>query len=215
MENTAYNIAEVLLSIKAIALNAKKPFRYASGILSPIYCDNRLVMSYPIARAKIIDAFVNAIKENNIQYDVICGIATAGIPHAAFLADKLNKPMIYVRSEAKDHGKENLVEGKLLPGQKVLIIEDHISTGGSSLKAIAGVRFQGGIVDVCLAVSTYEMKKAEQGFIDAKCKLITMTNFTSIIEQAAHKKYITPEEKNIALDWKSDTVAWGKKHGFE
>src|SRR5262245_52524696 len=117
-------IAQLLLEIKAVALNVKQPFRFASGILSPIYCDNRLIISYPEKRKIIIDAFLQIIKEKNLNYDVVAGTATAGIPHAAWIAERLNKPMIYVRSKAKEHGKKNLVEGLLQKGQKVLVVED-------------------------------------------------------------------------------------------
>ncbi len=215
MKEMKEEIALKLLDIKAVSLSPGKPFRYASGILSPIYCDNRMTMSYPDVRTAIRNAFIRLIEEEKITYDVIGGIATAGIPHAMLVAQKLEAPMIYIRSEPKGHGKENLVEGKLENGQKVLVIEDLISTGGSSLKAIEGVRQQGGVVEYCLAISTYQMKKAEDAFKAAGVKLITITDFTSIIEAAARTGYIKPEEKEMVMDWKSDPQGWGQRQGLE
>jgi orotate phosphoribosyltransferase len=215
MNNISKKIAKLLLEINAITLSPKEPYRYTSGILSPIYCDNRLTISYPEKREIIRDAFIQKIKKHNIEFDVICGTATAGIPHASFLAQKLKKPMVYVRSKSKEHGKENLVEGKLEKAKKVLVIEDHISTGGSSISAVKGVRDQGGIVEYCLAITTYEMKKAEQRFQDTECELITITDFSTIIEIAAENNYIKKDEKDMILDWNKNPEKWGKKHGFE
>jgi len=147
------DVAKILLEIKAVTLNAEKPYRYASGIFSPIYCDNRLLISDVAKREKIIDYFVQTIKDNKLQFDVVAGVATAGIPHASWIADKLKKPMVYVRSSAKEHGKHNQIEGRLEKGQKVLIVEDLISTGGSTLDAVSAVRDAGGVVTHSLAIS--------------------------------------------------------------
>jgi len=140
MNEIAKNVAEILLEINAVTLNPKKPFRYASGILSPIYCDNRLIMSYPEKRRSIIEYLKILVEEKNLNFDVVAGTAIAGIPHAAWLAELLNKPMIYIRNKSKEHGKENLVEGKLDEDQNVLVVEDLVSTGGSSFGAVQGIR---------------------------------------------------------------------------
>lgn len=212
---TAKKVAEILLSIKAVTLSLKKPYRYASGILSPIYCDNRLLMSYPKERIQIRDFYVQTMKEHALTYDIVGGTATAGIPHAAWVADALKKPMIYVRAQPKDHGKENLVEGKLEGGQTVLVIEDLVSTGGSSVGAVKGIRDQGGIVNHCIAIFTYEMEKAKKQFADGNCTLFALSNFSTLIGVAQEMNHITPEEKRIALEWNKDPSGWGKKMGFE
>ena len=206
-------VAKILLEIKAVTLNSNKPYRYTSGILSPIYCDNRLLMAYPEKRKKIIGFFIEKIKENNIEFDVIAGTAIAGIPHAAWLADKLNKPMIYVRAKTKEHGKENLIEGRLEKGQRVLVIEDLVSTGDSSVNAVESVKKEGGIVDHCLAIFTYDMEKAKERFENANCKLLTLTNFITLVSVAVENDYINKKEQEIILQWNKDSENWGHKFG--
>ena len=206
--------ASILLEIQAVKLNPAEPFTYASGIKSPIYCDNRMILSFPDKRAKIISFFLEVIKQNNLQFDIVCGIATAGIPHAALIAEKLGKPMIYARSEAKDHGRKNQIEGKLERGQKVLMVEDLISTGGSSINAVNAVREAGGIVENCVAIFTYEMEKAKKAFSDSAtgCKLSTLSNFSALVETAAESGYITAEQKEIILEWNKNPEEWYGKH---
>jgi len=201
-------VAEILLKVKAITLNPNKPYRFVSGILSPIYCDNRLLMSYPNERKKIVDFFIKIIKENKLKFDLVGGIATSGICWAAWISEKLNKPMIYIRSKTKEHGKENLVEGKLEKGQKVLVVEDLVSTGGSSLRAVNAVREQGGIVKDCVAIFTYEMKKAINGFKDDKCNLFALSDFTTLIEVATKENYIKEEDKEKVLEWNKNPGEW-------
>jgi orotate phosphoribosyltransferase len=215
MSEIAKDVAKILLEIKAVTLSPQKPYRYASGILSPIYCDNRLVMSYPDKRAKIIDCFAKVVKERKLDFDIVAGIASSGIPHAAWLAEKLGKPMIYIRKEAKDHGKENLIEGRLESGQKVIIVEDLISTGGSSIAGVETVRSQGGVVEHCLAIFTYEMAKAKDAFRTANCELIPLSDFTSLIKVAGAMKYISDEDAVKVLEWNKDPPNWGRKMGFE
>lgn len=207
-------IARILLSLKAVSLSPKKPFTFASGIKSPIYCDNRLLISYPKERMLIRDAFLTAIQEHAKDVDVIAGTATAGIPHAAWIADKLQKPMIYIRSSAKQHGKENLIEGKMSQGQKVAVIEDLISTGGSSIAAVKNVKEAGGKVEYCFAIFTYQFPKAAKAFHDEHCKLITLSDFQTLVEEATLLQYITQEEKKMVLEWNAAPEEWGKKHGF-
>ncbi|MBN1156484.1 orotate phosphoribosyltransferase [Candidatus Woesearchaeota archaeon] len=211
--DTAETVAKILLEINAVTLNYQKPYRYASGILSPIYCDNRLLMSYPEKRKKIIEFFAEAVK--NIQLEIICGTESAGIPHAAWLSEKLNKPMIFVRKKAKGYGKENLIEGKLEKGQKVVVIEDLISTGGSSVAAVQGVRDQGGTVEYCIAIFTYEMEKAKKLFEESNCKLITLSNFSTLVSVAEKMGKITEEEKKKILEWNKNPSEWGRLMGFE
>lgn len=212
---TPTDIAKILLEIKAVALNVKTPYRYTSGILSPIYCDNRLIISYPEKRKQVIDGFVNLIKESGLEFDVVGGTATAGIPHAAWIADRLNVPMVYIRDKAKGHGKKNQIEGKLEAGQKVLVIEDLISTGGSSVRAGLATREAGGVVTDCVAIFTYQMETAKKQFEEAGINLHTLSNFAALMDVAAQEGYITEEEKGIALEWNKDPQGWGKKMGFE
>ncbi|MFA4853662.1 MAG: orotate phosphoribosyltransferase, partial [Bacteroidales bacterium] len=149
------NIPQILLSQNAVSLSPQKPFRYTSGILSPIYCDNRTLLTDPKSRSAIVEHFVELIKKRELQFDVLCGVATGAIAWGVLVAERLEKPFIYVRSEKKEHGKGQAVEGKLQEGQHTLIIEDLISTGGSSIKAIENVREAGGIVTDCVAIFSY------------------------------------------------------------
>jgi orotate phosphoribosyltransferase len=215
MNSIAKDIAKILLGIGAITLSPSKPYRFVSGIFSPIYCDNRLLMSYPEKREKIIDYFVEVIRERNLDFDVVGGIASSGIPHAAWLAERLGKPMIYVRKKTKEHGKENLIEGKLERNQKVVIVEDLISTGSSSVNGVEAVRDQGGVVEYCLAILTYEMEKAKENFRNANCELIALGDFTTLIEVASEKNYIKPGDKQKTLEWNKDPENWGRKMGFK
>lgn len=208
-------VAKLLLDIKAVALNAKEPYRYTSGILSPIYCDNRLIMSFPQKRRQIINTFLELIEEKGYEFDVIAGVATGAITYAAWLAEKLDVPMIYIRGKAKGHGKQNQIEGKLEKGQKVLVIEDLISTGGSSASACAAVRQAGGEVTNCLAIFSYQMQSAKENFKDIEVELTTLTEFSTLVETASELGYITAEEKEKVLAWNQDPQEWGKKMGYE
>ncbi len=216
MENTTEKkVAEILLSIKAVTLNLTKGYTWVSGIIAPIYCDNRMTISFPKERQKIVDYFIQTIKENNIEFDTLAGTATAGIPWAAFLAEKLEKPMIYVRSKQKGHGKGNQIEGVLKPGQKVLVIEDLISTGGSSILAVESVRGAGGDVVGCLAIFTYLFPESKEKFNNANCPLYVLSNFDSLIDVAEEQNFLTSEEKKAALSWNKDKTGWAKKVGLE
>ncbi|MEK6854129.1 MAG: orotate phosphoribosyltransferase, partial [Nanoarchaeota archaeon] len=184
---TEAKVAELLLRAGAIILRPQQPFKFASGILSPIYCDNRLLLSKPPERKAITNFYVKKIKKDALEADVIAGIATASIPWAALVAENIKKPMIYIRKEQKDHGRENLIEGGLEPGQKVLVIEDLVSTGGTSLASVAAARKEGAVVESCLAIFTYEMEIAKKGFEEANCQLLTLSNFTILVKVAAKK----------------------------
>lgn len=208
-------IAEILLRIGAVTLRPNKPFRYASGILSPIYTDNRLLMGYPKERKRIIKAMRDVIKENNIKAEFISGTAVGAIPHAAWLADLMKIPMVYVRSEKKEHGKENLVEGFIKQGAKVVNVEDLISTGGSALATIEALRNAGFIANDCVAIFTYEMKKASENFKNAGISFYPLTTFSTVVKVAKEKGYLSEKEVLIAKEWNADPENWGKRFGFE
>lgn len=203
-------VAEILLRIKAVTLSPDKPYKYTSGILSPIYCDNRLLMSYPEERIKIRDFFIETIKEKNIDFDTIAGIPTSGIPHAAWLADKLKKPMIYIRDKAKEHGNKSLIVGKLEKGQKVLVIEDVFSTGSSSSSVIKVIRDAGCIIEYCLAIFSYELKQIKENFDKLNCKPTALSNLLTLIDVAVKNNYLKEEDKEKVLEWIKNPEKWGK-----
>ncbi|MBI5392998.1 orotate phosphoribosyltransferase [Candidatus Woesearchaeota archaeon] len=214
-EDITEKVAEILLDTKAVIVNAEKPYKYASGILSPIYCDNRIVLSYPDKRKMVVESFLALIEREDIQYDVIAGVATAGIPWAAMIANKLDKPLIYVRTEKKEHGKQNAIEGNLEIGQRVLVVEDLISTGGSSLQAVQHIRNAQGIVDHCVAVMNYEFEESRNRFNENGCTLLTLTNFSVLSKIVLDKKYIDQAAYDKVKEWNLMPKEWGKKHGFE
>ncbi len=202
-------LAQKLLEIEAIKLNPDSPFTWASGILSPIYCDNRIVLSFPKVRNTVKNFLAEISAE--FEFDVIAGVATAGIAHGALLADALDKPFIYVRDKKKGHGRQNLIEGRLDPNSKVLMVEDLISTGGSSLKAVEGVRSAGGEVVAVLALFTYGFQIAEDAFRNAGCEFRTLSNYDSMLEIALEKGYIKTEEKQLLAEWRKNPQEWGKQ----
>ena len=205
--NRATEIAKILLSIKAVTLNFQRPYRYSSGLSSPIYCDNRLIISYPEKRKIAINALLHLIKENNLQFDVIAGAETAGIPHAAWIADRLNVPMVYVRDKAKNHGKQNQIEGRLKQGQKVLVVEDLVSVGKSAIAASLVLR-QFATVKDCITIFSYQLSKAQQNFAEAKLNYYTLSDFKTLIKVAITEGYITEEEKQKALAWNNNPENW-------
>ncbi|MFZ1704272.1 MAG: orotate phosphoribosyltransferase [Saprospiraceae bacterium] len=203
-------VARNLLQIKAIKLNPQNPFTWASGMRSPIYCDNRLSLSYPDVRNLVIRGFVEVSKKfESIQ--AICGVATAGIPHGALLADRLNLPFAYVRSSAKSHGRQNQIEGELSPGSKVIVIEDLISTGGSSLEAVQVLRQSGMEVLGVLAIFDYGFDKAFDNFKNAQCPYQSLSNYDALLEEALAIQYISSEEKDILASWRKDPEQWFNK----
>jgi len=201
-------IAEILLKIKAVTLRTNPPYKWVSGILAPIYTDNRLLMSYPKERDFIIDSFLKIIKEKDLNPDVIVGIATSGIPWASWIADKLNLPMIYIRKKQKDYGRENLIEGKFEKGKKVIIIEDLISTGGSSINGVKVVKQAGGVILANLTIFTYELEKAKQNFEKENVELISLSNFTTLVNVAVKEKYLSKEEEEKVLEWSKNPEKW-------
>ncbi|MEX2028547.1 MAG: orotate phosphoribosyltransferase [Candidatus Curtissbacteria bacterium] len=207
-------VAKILFRIGSVIFRTRQPFRYSSGILSPIYTDNRLIISYPKERKVIIDMLAREIKKIGIP-DVIAGTATAGIPHAAFLAQKLNLPMIYVRSEKKNHGKGNQIEGKIAKGQKAIVVEDLISTGNSSLAVVKSLRRAGVKVTDAVAIFTYGLKEAETNFKSSKVKLHTLTDIDHSTAAALSEGFLKDEQVDAIRAWAKDPKGWGKEMGFE
>jgi orotate phosphoribosyltransferase len=207
-EDAALNIAEFLLQIKAIKLQPDAPFTWASGWKSPIYCDNRVTLSYPKVRTYIRQEFVEAILNEFGKPDVIAGVATGGIAPGALIAQEMGLPFVYVRSEAKKHGMTNMIEGIVEKGQSVVIIEDLVSTGGSSLKAVEALRGVGCEVKGMAAIFTYGFKVAKDNFKKAKCKLITLSNYEILIKQALQSRYITDKDLQSLKKWSENPAEW-------
>lgn len=215
MNNIAETVAKILLELNAVTLRPKQPFRYASGILSPVYTDCRVLMAYPNKRRLIRDYYIDQIQKSGVSFNIVAGTATAGIPHAAWIADKLNLPMVYVRGKAKDHGKENMMEGIIQKGQKAVVIEDLISTGESAINSVSAIRAAGGDICCVFSIITYGLKKAEQNFKENDLKLYSLTTFGDVVKKAQELNYINKEDIETILDWTSDPTTWGKKMGFE
>ena len=197
-------IAKHLLDIEAVALRPNDYFTWTSGIKSPIYCDNRITMSYPKIRREIAVGMSKVIKEKFPEVEVVAGTATAGIPHAAWVSEVLDLPMIYVRDSAKKHGKTNQIEGRLLEGQKVVIIEDLISTGLSSLKVAKALEEAGAKVLGVVAIFSYELKKAQDAFATDNVEYYTLTNYNFLIEEAVASNYIKQEDVEKLLEWRNN-----------
>lgn len=210
MENIAKSIAAYLLQIKAIKLQPSNPFTWASGWQSPIYCDNRKTLSFPRVRQAIRDAFTERLKELYPDAGVIAGVATGAIAHGVLVAEELGLPFIYVRSGAKGHGLGNRIEGYYEKGQKVVVIEDLISTGGSSLTAVSALRESGCNVLGMLAIFTYGFKKAEDNFRDNDCSLSTLSDYNSLVEKAVETGYVTDADLDTLGQWRQDPSNWGK-----
>lgn len=208
MRTVAENIAKDLLKIEAVFLSPDEPFTWASGIKSPIYCDNRITMSYPEVRREIAKGLAEEIKANYPDVEVIAGTATAGIPHAAWVAELLDLPMVYIRSKAKDHGKGNQIEGRITEGQKMVVIEDLISTGGSVLEAAEAAKREGADVLGVAAIFTYELDKGVEKFKAADMPLLTLTNYSTLIEIALQEKYINEQQLTLLKEWRKDPENW-------
>ncbi|MCU0360522.1 MAG: orotate phosphoribosyltransferase [Bacteroidia bacterium] len=209
-DDPAHKIAEFLLQIKAVKLEPEHPFTWASGLKSPIYCDNRKTLSYPKIRTYIRQQFVESIQEHYGKPDVIAGVATGGIALGALVAQEMGLPFVYVRSEAKKHGLTNMIEGELESRQSVVVIEDLVSTGGSSLKAVAALREAGCVVKGMVAIFTYEFEEAEANFKKAKCELRTLSNYSNLIETAVEKEYIAKKDVESLKQWKLNPQGWAQ-----
>ena len=207
-QETSMALASFLLQIKAIKLNPANPFTWASGLKSPIYCDNRVTLSYPQVRTFIREGFVKMCLDKFGKPDVIAGVATGGIPQGALVAQELGLPFVYVRSEKKSHGMNNQIEGIINSGQSVVIIEDLVSTGKSSLNAVEALREKGAVIKGMLAIFTYGMDVAAENFKNNKCELFSLTNYNALVQKAAEENYIREEDLASLLEWKSNPQAW-------
>lgn len=206
--NTETRIAKHLLEVKAVTLSPNEPYTWASGIKSPIYCDNRITLSYPIVRKDITLALVELIRKQYPSVEVIAGTATAGIPQACWVADVMNLPMVYIRSKAKDHGKGNQIEGVIHQGQKMVIIEDLISTGGSVLDACDAAKNEGAVVLGVAAIFTYQLLKGLSNFADKQIELHTLSNYSSLLQVAQEIGYIKPNELESLNQWRKNPNEW-------
>jgi orotate phosphoribosyltransferase len=208
--NTIHQLtAEKLLKIKAVKLQPSNPFTWASGWKSPIYCDNRKLMSYPSIRNFIKIQFARIILEKYPQVDAIAGVATGAIAPGALVADLLGLPFVYIRSTPKDHGLENLIEGDLKPNQKVVVVEDLVSTGGSSLKAVEAIRRDGSDVLGMVAIFTYGFPIAQKSMKEARVELTTLCDYDAILDEALRTDYIDQAELKILQDWRKEPEKWG------
>lgn len=210
MKSLEKAVAEKLLKIKAVKLQPNNPFTWASGWFSPIYCDNRKTLSYSKVRTFIKVELTRTILELYPDVEVIAGVATGAIAQAAMVADELGLPFVYVRSSPKDHGLENLIEGDLRPRQKVVVIEDLISTGGSSLKAVEAIRKDGSEVLGMVAIFTYSLPVAEEKFRNAKVKLNTLCNYEAVLMEALATNYISEDDMKTLKEWRENPSVWRK-----
>jgi orotate phosphoribosyltransferase len=205
---TARKIASKLLEIGAIKLNYKNPFTWSSGWKSPVYCDNRLALSYPEIRSFVKESLAEAIRKNYPQAECIAGVATAGIPQGALVADALGLPFVYVRPKPKEHGMGNLIEGKIDAGKKAVLVEDLISTGGSSLKAAQAMQEAGFRVIGMVAIFTYGFDVADKSFTQANIPLVCLSDFNYLLEEALDKKYIDGDQLAHVKSWRVDPGNW-------
>ena len=210
-KESALKVAEFLLKIKAVELKPDQPFTWASGLKSPIYCDNRKTLSYPQIRTFLRQQFVETIDHHFGKPDVIAGVATGGIALGALVAQEMGLPFVYVRSEAKKHGLGNQIEGVLESGQSVVVIEDLISTGGSSLNAVAALREGGAKVKGMVAIFTYGFDKAKENFKTSKCKLYTLTDYETLVKKALSEHYVNDSQLAELKKWRQHPEEWGKR----
>ncbi|MDP3453232.1 MAG: orotate phosphoribosyltransferase [Bacteroidales bacterium] len=210
MESTEKIIAKQLLDIKAVMLNVEKPYTWASGWKSPIYCDNRRILSYPKARGVVYKSLVRLIEKHYVNVDVIAGVATGAIAWGVLIAEALNKPFVYVRPKPKDHGTASQVEGELPKGANVVVVEDLISTGGSSLSAVEALNREGANVLGMVAIFSYNFDKSRRAFEYANLELRTLTNYETLINQAVACNYIEDKDLATLQDWRYQPEVWGK-----
>jgi orotate phosphoribosyltransferase len=208
--NSAHKVAEFLLQIKAVTLSVDEPYTWASGWKSPIYCDNRRTLSYPRIRTFIRQEIVKTIDENFGRPDVIAGVATGGIAQAALVAQELGLPLVYVRPKAKGHGKQNQIEGNIETGQSVIVIEDLVSTGNSSLIAVDALREAGCIVKGMVAIFSYGFDTARKNFLEHKCPLVTLSDYNAILDKAIESNYIKSSDLESLQTWRENPSEWGQ-----
>jgi orotate phosphoribosyltransferase len=214
-QNTNYSqqVAASLLEIGAVGFKPENPITFKSGIISPVYVDNRKFPYFPKHWSKVISGFEQLIQEKNLEFDVIAGIETAGIPHSAALGYKLQEPSVFVRKKIKDHGTKSRVEGGSVENKKILLIEDLVTTGSSSLAGVSALRSESAIVTDCLAIITYDFPEAKENFHAENVTLHTLTTFTLVLETAIKENILTVEQKEIVADWFSDPHGWATRHG--
>lgn len=206
--NTAQTVAQKLLEIEAVMLNVAQPFTWTSGIKSPIYCDNRRVLSYPEARNLVKESLATVAQAAFAEFDMVAGVATAGVPHGALVADILGLPYIYVRDKSKGHGLRNLIEGHVKGGERVLVVEDLISTGGSSIKAVEAIRERGCEVVGVVAIFDYGFDKSRDAFAAADCPYATLSNYHVLIEEAVAMNYVQASDVATLQEWRKAPEAW-------
>lgn len=211
MPEIKHQVARYLLQSKAIILEPAKPFTWASGWRSPIYCDNRITLSYPEIRDYIRQSFIRLIGERYPGAELIAGVATGAIAQGALVADGMNLPFVYVRSSAKEHGRKNLVEGRVLPGQKTVVVEDLVSTGGSSLKAVEALRGAGAEVLGMVAIFSYGFREAADHFRGARIELTTLTDYPTLSEVALRTGDISEDQVEMLEEWRKNPATWGKE----
>ncbi len=210
-DETAIKIADFLMQIKAIKVSVAEPFTWASGLKSPIYCDNRVSLSHPKIRTYIRQQLAKAVEDHFGKPDVIAGVATGAIAQGALVAEALGLPFVYVRSAPKGHGLGNLVEGEVKPGQSVIVIEDLVSTGSSSLKAVDALREAGCEVKGMVAIFSYGFKTATDNFKKHKCRLVTLSNYETVIQQAIQHNYVTDKDLKTLKAWRDHPEDWSKE----
>lgn len=210
----AHKIADRLLEIQAVKLNPLQAFTWASGLRSPIYCDNRKILSYPEIRSELIDGFID-LSQQFKDYQAIAGVATAGIAWGALLADRLGLPFCYIRSKPKEHGLKNLIEGYLAPESRVLVVEDLISTGGSSIEACDALRAEGHPIVAVVAIFQYEFEVAGQKFLEKSLKFESLSRFSALLERALLHKLINPNEYENLKSWNQDPAEWSRKYQLQ
>lgn len=215
LEKNKIEVAKALLSIDAVGFRPENPIKFKSGIISPVYVDNRLLTSNPDQWKTVINGFCELIKEKKLNFDVIAGIESAGISHSAVLGYLQNKPMVYIKKEVKGHGTKKRIEGGKVEGKKVLLLEDLVSTGGSSLSGVNVLREEGAQVDDCVVIVSYGFKEAEDSFEKAKVNLYTLTSFPVILEEAIAMGKLTDKEAELIRDWSADPHGWAERHGFD
>ena len=215
LENIARKVAGALLKIEAVGFTPDNPRVFKSGIISPVYVDNRLLTSHPNEWEEIMNGFQELIKEKKLDFEAIAGIESAGISHSAVLGYVLKEPMVYIKKEVKGHGTKKRIEGGKVTGKKVLLLEDLVSTGGSSLSGVSALREEGAKVDDCVVIVSYDLTEARENFEKSGVNLHKLTTFPIILQEAIEMKIITEDEKKIIEDWYTDPWGLGKKHGFD
>lgn len=214
MQSTPDEVAKVLLEIGAVVFTPKQPVTFKSGIVSPIYVDNRILPYHPQQWQKIISGFVKLIEAHNIRLDVIAGIEAAGIPHSAVLGYVTQRPSVFVRKAAKEHGQKRQIEGGEVANKHVLLIEDMITTGGSSLRGVAALRTENAHVNECMAIISYDLPEAKSAFAEADVTLHTLTTFPIVLDEAAKAGQLKGDEVRLVRDWLDNPHGWAKQNGF-